>query len=479
MTLSVRVKLLFYMTVNIIIFTVVLFGINLFLTKKIYVNHKKNILLDSSQHIKDILENSAEQDYSAISFELSRLEKSIGASLFISTPEREIYYPPGGPPRLNPFYANTLTGGGTSFFMVMNDPNLDFETLRFQTKLENGIEVLIWLPMGEISESIGVFNKIIVMTALVIFLGSALWSLFISNRFTQPITQMNKIARKISRQDFSETLTVKGNDEIAQLSASINEISHKLSNSIYQLSIKNRQLENDIVNEKKLDKMRKEFVSNVSHELKTPIFLIQGYAEGLKKVSHLVEKRDFYCDVIMNETEKMDRLIKDLLDLAQLEAGMFTVEERPFDITDLVNHTLAKFKPVFEHKNIYLKVTLPEKLDVNADPDRTEQILVNYINNAINHLNTQNEIRVSVTADAQKARVAVFNSGENIPADEIDKLWISFYKADKSRSREYVGTGLGLSIVRAIQESHNNCYGVDNLEDGVAFWITLDLMHPL
>ncbi len=481
MKISIRAKLLFYMAVLIIIFTVVLLGFNLVFTRSFYIEHKKSVLLEASGKIERLLEGSEWNIPPELEFELNRLERSEGASVFISLPDDGLYYPirpfPDGMPTNDPFLpfdtGEQESDAETSFFTIVNDPNMGFETLRFQAKLSNGIEILIWLPMDEISGSIDAFNMIIVFATLIVLICSVFWSLFISQRFTKPIKQINLIAKKIAARDFSEKITVKGCDEIAQLSESINELSGKLSNAITQLSEKNLQLEKDIIYEKKLDKMRKMFVSNVSHELKTPIFLIQGYAEGLKKVGHREAKREYYCNVIMSESEKMDKLIKDLLDLAQIESGMFGVKSQPFNIVTLTEDALYKFQPIFEHREINVTVNFPEALTVIADPGRTEQVIANYLNNAIDHLDANNEITVTVSEEDNAARISVYNSGGQIPEDSIDKVWVSFYKADESRAREYGGTGLGLSIVKAIQKGQGGGYGVTNKDGGVEFWITL------
>jgi signal transduction histidine kinase len=500
------------MTVSILIFTVALLGFNIVFAKKIYISHKKDILVESSEKIRGIIggyagpgrrgtpAERAERAEPArlgasAEFELSRLERIIGGSIFVGTFDGSIYYPaesgqdgPVGQPRMNPFFAGEAGPppdkiksyeiyADKSFFMITEDPSLNFETLRFQTRLDSGLEILIWLPMPEISESIAVFNKIVALTALAILVGSVAWSLFVSGKFAKPIGQMNKIAKKISMQDFSQRLEVTGNDELAELSGSINEISRKLSSSISRLSEKNLRLETEIGNEKKLEKMRREFVAGVSHELKTPIFLIQGYAEGLKEAVRREDRRDFYCDVIMSETEKMDRLLKDLLDLAQMEAGMFVVRPQVFDVAALSKNALRKFQPALDSQKISVESDFPAYLAVRADPARTEQVVVNFISNAIDHLDGKRKIRVAVTPDAEagKARISVYNSGESIPGDELGKLWTPFYKADKSRTREHGGTGLGLSIVKAIQDGHKGGYGAANAAGGVEFWVTLDL----
>jgi len=177
----------------------------------------------------------------------------------------------------------------------------------------------------------------------------------------------------------------------------------------------------------------------------------------------------------MEESEKMDNLVKDLLDLTQIESGIFPVNKSVFNIKLAINDTISKYEPVLSEKNIQLYVDMDEDLEVNADPVRIEQIMVNLINNAIDHAEGNKVIKLSVIKTAEKVRVSVFNTGRSIPDHALDKIWSSFYKIDQARTRGFGGTGLGLSIVRAIQESHANGYGVSNVESGVEFWFDISL----
>jgi signal transduction histidine kinase len=223
--------------------------------------------------------------------------------------------------------------------------------------------------------------------------------------------------------------------------------------------------------------MRKEFVYSVSHELKTPIALIRGYAEGLKiNINKDEENKDYYCDVIMDETIKMNKIVKQLLELSYLESGTVYLEREDFHIMELVGSFMKKNTMLIREKNIQVLVDSEEDILVNADYDRAEQVLFNYINNAVNHVDIKRIIRIRVEKIYNKARITVFNSGSHIPADSLEKIWMSFYKVDKARTREYGGTGLGLSIVRAIQEAHRNNCGVCNVENGVEFWFELDVV---
>ncbi|MEQ8237221.1 MAG: ATP-binding protein, partial [Syntrophomonadaceae bacterium] len=243
-----------------------------------------------------------------------------------------------------------------------------------------------------------------------------------------------------------------------------------------ELQAANQKLQQEIEHERKVDEMRRQFISNVSHELKTPIALIQGYAEGLKEnVVQDEANRNFYCEVIADETAKMNKMVLELLDLSKIESGYIPLDREVFDLTEMIRHMTAKYDLILKEGK--LKIITEHEGDIwaYADPNRIEQVLANFLNNAINHVDERGEIKIQVKVKDSKAIVTVFNSGRPIPEDDQDKIFTSFYKVDKARTRAYGGTGLGLAIVRALLEQHKSSYGTRNLDDGVEFWFDLDL----
>ena len=237
-------------------------------------------------------------------------------------------------------------------------------------------------------------------------------------------------------------------------------------------------MEKDVEEKSKLNEMRSQFISDISHELKTPIALIQGYAEGL--VDGILtdeESKKYYCEVILDEANKMSNLTKDLLDLSRLEYGNNELRLEIFSITDLVASTFKKNELLFNEKNVKCEFTFDKDIKVKADINRIEQVLTNYISNALKHVCNTNIIRCSIVEYEEKVRISVYNSGKNIPEEDLPRLWTRFYKADSSRNRTNGGTGLGLSLVKAIMLQHKNKFGVTNIKDGVEFWFELDIVE--
>lgn len=222
--------------------------------------------------------------------------------------------------------------------------------------------------------------------------------------------------------------------------------------------------------------MRKEFLSNVSHELKTPIALIQGYAEGLQdNINEDKESRDFYCEVIIDEAKKMNKMVKKLLTLNQIEFGNDQVAFERFDIVNLIQNVMQPAALLADQKGAEISFAREYgPVYVWADEYMVEEVITNYISNAINHVDYEKKIIVSLEGQEGTVRVSVFNTGNLIPEEDLEKVWVKFYKVDKARTREYGGSGIGLSIVKAVMDSMNQKCGVRNLENGVEFWFELD-----
>jgi len=293
--------------------------------------------------------------------------------------------------------------------------------------------------------------------------------------FTKPIKQLSEIAGEMAELNFDVKYEGKSEDEIGELGQSINVLSEKLERTISELKSANTQLQRDIEEKQQIDDMRKEFLSGVSHELKTPLALIQGYAEGLKdNINDSPEDRDYYCDVIMDEASRMNRLVNMLINLNKLEFGTVVPEFERFDITELVKSVMESMSVLAEEKNISVSYAGPEHMTVWADEFLIEDVVTNYLSNAFNHIGGNRKVNVNIVEKEGTVRVSIFNNGTPIPEAGIEKIWIKFYKVDKARTREYGGSGLGLSIVKAVMDLHQRKCGAINHEDGVEFWFELD-----
>lgn len=341
--------------------------------------------------------------------------------------------------------------------------------------LDGNNTIYIRTNFAGVKESAIIANQFLGVVGILIVLLGSIVMYFVSRNFTRPIYQLANIAYRMSQLDFSVKYEDKAKDEIGVLGNSINEMSLQLEDTISSLKRANNELQRDIANKIEIDEMRKEFLSNVTHELKTPIALIQGYAEGLKEnISDDQESRDFYCEVIIDEASKMNTMVKKLLTLNQLESSNNMVEFDHFDLTQVIQSVINSYGIKAEEKGVQIIFDASKPLFVWADEYMMEEVITNYISNAFNHIKDPNIIRITIEQRENDARVSIFNTGDNIPVEDIDNIWTKFYKVDKARTREYGGNGIGLSIVKAIMNAHNKKFGVNNLENGVVFWFDIE-----
>lgn len=297
-----------------------------------------------------------------------------------------------------------------------------------------------------------------------------------SSYYVRPIHEMALAAKRMAQLDFDARVVSKSKDEIGELGSSINFMSRELEATISELKTANAKLTRDIEEKIQIDEMRKEFLSHVSHELKTPIALIQGYAEGLKEnISDDVESREFYCEVIMDEADRMNKMVKKLLTLNELEFGTNKVNFERFDLVELIKNINASSDILLQQNSVYLHFPNEEPVYVWADEFMIEEVYTNYLTNAIHYAREEGNVFISLEERDALIRVNVYNEGNPIPEEELQKIWIKFYKVDKARTREYGGSGIGLSIVSATMRQHGRAFGAYNKDKGVVFYFELEL----
>lgn len=358
---------------------------------------------------------------------------------------------------------------------IMKDERTKQDYVDMWGVLDNGNLFLMRSPLESIRESVALANRFLAYVGIVSALISALVIYFVSRKITSPIMELAGISERMNHLDFEAKYTGNSKNEIAILGQNINALSQTLETTISELKSANNELKRDIEKKTKIEEMRKEFLSNVSHELKTPIALIQGYAEGLKEgISEDQESRDFYCEVIMDEASKMNQIVKRLLALNELEFGNDTVTMEWFDITALIRNYLSSAELLCRQQEIRIQMEEYPAVYVWADEYMVEEVFGNYFTNAMNHIEGNRVIDVKLVKKDDIVRISVFNTGKPIPEESIPFIWDKFYKVDKARTREYGGSGVGLSIVKAMMEAMNREYGVKNYDNGVEFWFELE-----
>ncbi len=460
--------------------------INSFFLVKYYRYNKINALKKTCEVILETYENGEIKEDAG----MMRIVKSAelnNISLFINDYTNKAYFSnlydhTQLEYKLNSYVIeDALSGGSKPDNFVLRE---EYDTQSTMTYLEiwgcldlsPQVYFIIRTPVESINESVSISNRFLLYVGIFVTLISAFILLFVTKRMTRPISNLSEISKRMAELDFTARYSHKGRkDEIDELGENMNILSGNLEKTILELKTANNSLKQDIKKREQIDEMRKEFLSNVSHELKTPLALIEGYAEGLSEgIADDEESRQYYCEVILDEAGKMNEMVKKLLSLNQLEFGNEELNYERFDIVELIHNFLQSADILTKQAGATVEFMDYEPVYVYADSYMTEEVLRNYFSNALNHVDFERIIEVKVLRGSGKIRVSVFNTGKPIPEESIGSIWDKFYKVDKARTRAYGGSGVGLSIVKAIMTKMNEAYGVRNYDNGVEFFFELD-----
>ena len=342
---------------------------------------------------------------------------------------------------------------------------------------DNQTIVIMSTPVAGLKESVDISNKFLIYVAVIGFIITVIITFLITKMITSPILQLAEISNKMGKLDFTARYMGKRSDEIQTLGQNMNYMSDRLKKAISKLQEANEVLKEDIKRKEAIDEMRKDFIANVSHELKTPIALIQGYAEGLNEgLCEDEESRKYYTEVIMDESEKMNKMVKQLLTLSSLESGNSILHKENFNITSLTEGVLSSISILIGEKNVKVDFDTSKDIFLYADEFKIEEVVTNYISNAIHHVNDNGTIKIDVSEDESNVYFSVYNTGNQIPEKDLANVWEKFFKVDKAHSRSYGGSGIGLSIVKAIVEAHGGAVNVVNKSDGVEFGFKIPRM---
>lgn len=463
------------------------FLINIFFLEKFYIRNKTKVLLRT---YRTIVENVREGDLDSEEFELE-IEKLIGRYnldvLVMNEDAAPLLYTTNNPQMLKMQFLELALGVSSGTVLKETD---DYRIERITERTGGMDYIVMWgfydrsdmfiirTPVEGIKDSARIANTVLAYSGIVGILSGAVLIWLVTRKVTEPIRELSEISERMSRLDFEAKYTGKSRSEIGKLGLHINQMSDALERTISELKTANYELRRDIAAKEEIAEQRREFLSNVSHELKTPIALIQGYAEGLSEgIGEDEESREYYCSVIIDEAKKMNRMVKQLVTLDQLESGNDAATMERFDIVALVRNYVQSADILIRQNGASVFVEERGPLYVWGDEFKAEEVVMNYFTNALNHVDGEKKIEIcfEVKEEEHVVRVAVFNTGAPIPEESLPYLWDKFYKVDKARTREYGGSGVGLSIVRAIMNAMHQSYGVDNYDNGVKFWFELEL----
>ena len=476
-----------------------------------YYFMKKEAMSEASQKISTIYREEGKPDESQLDdlsqhYALDVLIVDHGRLVYSSRPGRRVFIPPDKPPLTR--HDVVVTGKEDEAAQVKNNFKMplhveelldllngkvpdedmlgkvelykdmpDFEHFNLIDRIQDGTYVIISQSVAPMRENIYIVQRFIIVCGLLWLVLALIGTLFLTKRMTRPLLELKNLAVAMAHLDFSKRWQGHFNDEIGELGDSINTLAHQLDVALTALQQSNTELQKQLDKAKEVEHMRKSFLSAVSHELKTPLAIIQGYAEGLDTLDIDKATQQRYCAVIRSETQKMDKLVKDLLNLSRLETGSFKLEQTVFDFTALAEESKARFAKAIADKGITADWELPAEMNVYGDPERINTIVTNFLSNAIDYTRSGGHIRVFADDLGTRYRISVYNEGSHIAEEYQQRIWEPFYKIDSSRARSpkrvFGGHGLGLGTVAALVKLHGEQYGVRNETDGVTFWFTL------
>lgn len=341
---------------------------------------------------------------------------------------------------------------------------------------EETINVTMTLPIASLENSVNFFTNSYAIISLFILVMGVIISSRVARSITKPIEKVEKISYKLSNLEFDEYISEdNATREVDSLARSVNRMSQELKSKIEDLNDANNKLQQDVEYRMRLEQMRKEFVANVSHEMKTPLAVLQFYCENLRSDIEGIDK-EYYYETIIEEIRRMDEMVKSMLEISSLENGVSKMEMEEMSLSELVEYTTTKLQPLLT--KVQVMIMIEPDIMIQGNFQYLEHAIKNYLTNASSHTSDGECVEVSLVRVGTFARFSVYNDGVLIEPDQLERIWESFYKSDKARVREAnTNVGLGLYIVKCIIENHKGSYGVENKENGVEFFFEIPIVE--
>jgi len=335
----------------------------------------------------------------------------------------------------------------------LNNPINDSKSILYNIKLENNQYVFLNTSLEDVGTTTSILTNQLIYVTIIVILVAIIVSVYLSRMLNKPIINITKYARELA----------KGNKDIKIEKSNIYEID-ELADA---LNYANKEIN-------KTDELRRDLLSNVSHDLKTPLTMIKAYAELIKDLKLNKKEREENLNIIIDETDRLNLLVNDILNLSKLENNVDELDIKEFDLVELINNILNKYKIIKETENYIFETKLPNKAIVLGDVNKISQVIYNLINNAINYTGKDNLIKIEVEELRKSYRVNIIDTGNGINEEEINIIWDKYYKNEKNHKRSKIGTGIGLSIVKNILDKHNYIYGVKSRKNkGTIFYFEI------
>ena len=350
----------------------------------------------------------------------------------------------------NEFY----NSGETEQTIKLINPLFNTKTLIYARKYNDDITIFVNASLEPLDTTINILSNQLIIVSFIVIILAFIIGYFISKKISKPIENMNEKALKLANGNYNFQFDNNSNiTEIDTLASTLNYAKKELEHT---------------------DELRRDLMANVSHDLKTPLTMIKGYAEMIRDLNYdNEEKRNANLNVIIEETERLNILVEDILTLSKIQANKDTLNKEDFDLVELINNIIKRYSIYKETEGYNFEINTPNKLIINADKKKIEQVIYNLINNAINYTGDDNKIIINIFQD-KKIRVEIKDTGKGIKEEDLPHIWEKYYHSKKKHKRNVIGTGIGLSIVKTILESHKFKYGViSEVGKGTTFYFEI------
>ena len=334
------------------------------------------------------------------------------------------------------------------------NPLFDTKTLIYAKKYNDDITIFVNASLEPLDNTISILSNQLIIVTIIVSILALIIGYFISKRISKPIEKMNENALKLANGNYNFKFDNNSKiSEIDELADTLNYAKNELEHT---------------------DELRRDLLANVSHDLKTPLTMIKGYAEMIRDLNYNdEEKRNANLNVIIEESERLNVLVEDILTLSKIQANKDTINKEEFDLVTLINNIIKRYSIYKETEGYIFEVNTPKEVIINADKKKIEQVIYNLINNAINYTGEDNKVIINVIK-GEKIRVEIKDTGKGIKKEDLPHIWEKYYHSKKKHKRNVIGTGIGLSIVKTILESHKFKYGVESkLDKGTTFYFEI------
>ena len=474
---SITKRLFVNILVIILLFAFIVMVSNAFFLRPLYALYTKRVV---EKAVKDISAVDLAADEAVWRPALNEIERDSHFEILIFDDQRMVYSS-SNQPRWIPagftvqllseilLYLDESVPDTDNIVSTIGSDHSHNDDIIYAFSKKGDYTIMVTQILDPVNNTIRQTNMVIMLVTTLFLVITLVLAFRLSKRFTQPIRKIQSTVADITALNFNSSCDVHTGDELEHLADDVNMLSSRLNETLNQLQVQNEQLEKDILSQR-------QFISNASHELRTPLSLIKGYADEIGSgFISAADQQKMYVNIISEEANKMNRLLKEMLDLSRMESGRMTLEMHPLSVNQLIRDFIDKYDGYISDHHLVLSLELPEEDTTGlVDPMRFEQVLANYLSNAAKYGDSRHTVKISTRINEDVIRINLFNSGEHMSEQTLTNIWDRFYKHDKSRSEDEGSYGLGLSIVAAIQVLSGQRYGAENVEGGVNFWFDVN-----